>query len=201
MTGSASGLGSAIALALAQSGAIVACHGNRRPTTGTAETISSRTVAVRADLSSTSGPEELFQQVQDTLGRVNILVNNTGTIHRDAAKLTSLESWQRVILVNLTSAIQLAQLTVCESFRDRPLEDHQRCLFPQLSGWLPRSRLRGPKGRHRQLTKALANDWASKGIRVNPIAPGYFNKAIPKLLKPTKAEGRNYRQRITVAVS
>jgi len=68
-------------------------------------------VAFRADLSSTSCPEELFQQVHQILGRVDILVNNAGTVHRDAAESTSLESWQQVIQVNFTSAFQLAQLT------------------------------------------------------------------------------------------
>src|SRR5579875_3480396 len=96
VTGSASGLGAAIATALAQAGATVACHGNRRAAIDTAEAIGPQASAFRADLSSTTGAQDLFQQVHDTLGRVDILVNNAGTIHRDAAADTTLESWQQV---------------------------------------------------------------------------------------------------------
>ncbi len=106
VTGSASGLGAAIATALAQAGAIVACHGNRRPALETAEAIGPQASAFRADLSSTTGAEDLFQQVHDALGRVDILVNNAGTIHRDAAVDTTLESWEQVLQVNLTSVFQ-----------------------------------------------------------------------------------------------
>src|SRR5438309_6400599 len=87
VTGSASGLGAAIAIALAQAGATVACHGNRRAADDTAATIKSaggNASAFQADLSSTDGAEHLFNQVVSTLGRVDILINNAGTIHRAA---------------------------------------------------------------------------------------------------------------------
>src|SRR5271170_6462460 len=83
VTGSASGLGAAIAVALAQAGATVACHGNRRAATETAEAIGANAIAFRADLGSTTGAEDLFQQVHGAFGKLDILVNNAGTIHRD----------------------------------------------------------------------------------------------------------------------
>ncbi len=78
VTGSASGLGAAIAIALAQAGAAVACHGNRRAATETAATIGGDAAAFRADLSSTTGAEDLFAQVKAKFGRVDILINNAG---------------------------------------------------------------------------------------------------------------------------
>ena len=65
VTGSASGLGAAIAVALGQAGATVACHGNRRPANETATTIGKNAAAFRADLSLTTGAEELFAQVKE----------------------------------------------------------------------------------------------------------------------------------------
>src|SRR3981189_1877094 len=110
VTGSASGLGAAIAIALAQAGATVACHGNRRAATETAATIGGDPGAFRADLSSTTGAEDLFAQVKDRFGRVDILVNNAGTILRAPAEEVTLEDWQLVLQVNLTSVFQLSQL-------------------------------------------------------------------------------------------
>src|SRR3984885_15132411 len=86
VTGSASELGAAIAVALAQAGATVACHGNRRAATETATTIGGDAAAFRADLSSTTGAEDLFTQVRDKFGRVDVLINNAGTILRAAAE-------------------------------------------------------------------------------------------------------------------
>src|SRR5947209_16093005 len=110
VTGSASGLGAAIAIALAQAGATVACHGNRRAATETATTIGRDAAAFRADLSSKRGAEDLFSQVKDRFGRVDILINNAGTILRANAEEVTLEDWQLVLQVNLTSVFQLSQL-------------------------------------------------------------------------------------------
>src|SRR5271156_6113810 len=110
VTGSASGLGAAIAIALSQAGATVACHGNRRAATETAATIGEKAAAFQADLSSTTGAEHLFSQVKEKFGRVDILVNNAGTISRAAAEDTTLADWQDVLQVNLTSVFQLSQL-------------------------------------------------------------------------------------------
>src|SRR3984885_12029866 len=110
VTGSASGLGAAIAVGLAQAGATVACHGNRRAANGTAASIGENAAAFRADLSSTSGAEDLFTQVKEKFGRVDILINNAGTILRAAAEDVSLDDWQQVLQVNLTSVFQLSQL-------------------------------------------------------------------------------------------
>src|ERR1700758_5414038 len=110
VTGSASGLGAAVAIALAQAGAQVASHGNRRAATETAATIGGNAAAFRADLSSTTGAEDLFSQVKEKFGRVDILVNNAGTILRAAAEEVTLADWQLVLQVNLTSIFQLSQL-------------------------------------------------------------------------------------------
>src|SRR5487761_1159208 len=84
VTGAAGGLGAAIAIALAEAGATVACHGNRRPATQTAGTIQAQgrnAQAFSADLSDPQGAAHLFEQVHSALGAPHILVNNAGMIH------------------------------------------------------------------------------------------------------------------------
>jgi 2-deoxy-D-gluconate 3-dehydrogenase len=110
VTGSATGIGASIAMGLAQAGAAVACHGNRRAATETAEAIGAQAAAFQADLSSTEGAQQLFAEVVAKFGHVDILINNAGMILRDVAENFSLEAWQEVLQVNLTSVFQLSQL-------------------------------------------------------------------------------------------
>ncbi len=197
ITGSASGLGAAIATALAQAGATVACHGNRRPALETAEAIGPQASAFRADLSSRTGAEDLFQQVHDTLGRVDILVNNAGTIHRDAAVDTSLDSWEQVLQVNLTSVFQLSQLTARDIIgRNTTGKMINIASLLSFQGGIRVPAYAASKGGVAQLTKALANEWASKGIQVNAIAPGYFATTNTEALQADETRSRQILERI-----
>jgi 2-deoxy-D-gluconate 3-dehydrogenase len=197
VTGSASGLGAAIAIALAQAGATVACHGNRRAATETAETIGPQASAFRADLGSTSGAEDLFQQVRDALGQVDILVNNAGTIHRDAAVDTTLDSWQQVLQVNLTSVFQLSQLTARGLIeRGAPGKIVNIASLLSFQGGIRVPAYAASKGGVAQLTKALANEWAAKNIQVNAIAPGYFATTNTEALQADETRNRQILERI-----
>jgi 2-deoxy-D-gluconate 3-dehydrogenase len=197
VTGSASGLGAAIAEALAQAGALVACHGNRRPATETAERIGSSASAFRADLSSTTGAEDLFQQVHDTLGKVDILINNAGTIHRDAAESTTLESWQHVLQVNLTSVFQLSQLVAKDIFsREATGKIVNIASLLSFQGGIRVPAYAASKGGVAQLTKALANEWAPRHIQVNAIAPGYFATTNTEALQADETRNRQILERI-----
>jgi 2-deoxy-D-gluconate 3-dehydrogenase len=197
VTGSASGLGAAIAQSLAQAGAIVACHGNRRPALETAERIGPEASAFRADLSSTTGAEDLFQQVHDALGRVDILVNNAGTIHRDAAETTTLESWQQVLQVNLTSVFQLSQLVAKDIFsRQATGKIINIASLLSFQGGIRVPAYAASKGGVAQLTKALANEWAPRGIQVNAIAPGYFATSNTEALQADETRNRQILERI-----
>jgi len=103
VTGAASGLGAAIAIALAEAGATVACHGNRRPAEETAAQIvaaGGKAKSFSADLSAADGAGLLFDDVSVAMGAPHILVNNAGTIHREPAEEYSLEAWMQVLQVN-----------------------------------------------------------------------------------------------------
>lgn len=199
VTGSASGLGAAIATALAQAGASVACHGNRRPATETAAAIGPKAAAFRADLSSEKGAEDLFAQVKEKFGRIDILVNNAGTIIRHAAEEFPLEDWQQVLQVNLTSVFQLSQLAA----RDMIPRGHGKIVniasLLSFQGGIRVPAYAASKGGVAQLTKALANEWASKGIQVNAIAPGYFATTNTEALQADETRNRQILERIPAA--
>jgi len=197
VTGAASGLGAAIAIALAQAGAHVAVHGNRRPATDTAEAIGAHAMPFQADLAEIMGAENLFHQVKQHFGRLDILVNNAGTIHRNAAEDTLLEDWQRVLQVNLTSVFQLSQLAA----RDLLMRKAAGKIINIASLLSFQGGIRVPayaasKGGVAQLTKALANEWASHGIQVNAIAPGYFSTSNTEALRADPARNRQILERI-----
>ncbi len=200
VTGSASGLGAAIAIALAQAGATVATHGNRRPATETAaaiEQLGRESAAFSADLGSTTGPEHLFSQAVAKFGHVDILVNNAGTIHRDAAVDTSLESWQQVLQVNLTSVFQLSQLLAKDVFaRNATGKIVNIASLLSFQGGIRVPAYASSKGGVAQLTKALANEWAPKGIQVNAIAPGYFATTNTEALQADETRNRQILERI-----
>jgi 2-deoxy-D-gluconate 3-dehydrogenase len=200
VTGAASGLGAAIATALAQAGAEVAVHGNRRPADETAASIGAKAAAFQADLSSTDGPNSLFDAVHARFGRIDILINNAGTIHRDAAADTSLESWQQVLQVNLTSVFQLSQLVARDIIARRA---HGKIVniasLLSFQGGIRVPAYAASKGGVAQLTKALANEWAPNGIQVNAIAPGYFATTNTEALQADETRNRQILERIPAA--
>jgi 2-deoxy-D-gluconate 3-dehydrogenase len=197
VTGAASGLGAAIATALAQAGAEVAVHGNRRAADETAAAIGEKAAAFQADLSHTAGPESLFGRVKERFGRVDILINNAGTIHRNAAEDTLLADWQQVLQVNLTSVFQLSQF-VARDIIERSAGGKIVNIASLLSfqGGIRVPAYAASKGGVAQLTKALANEWAPKGIQVNAIAPGYMATTNTEALQADETRNRQILERI-----
>jgi 2-deoxy-D-gluconate 3-dehydrogenase len=200
ITGAASGLGAAIAKALAGAGAEVAVHGNRRAANETAEAIGPQAAAFQADLSHTASPEALFHHVKERFGRVDILINNAGTIHRDAAVDTTLDSWQQVLQVNLTSVFQLSQLAARDMIaRTAPGKIVNIASLLSFQGGIRVPAYAASKGGVAQLTKALANEWAPKGIQVNAIAPGYIATSNTEALQADETRNRQILERIPAA--
>ncbi len=197
VTGSAGGLGASIAEALAQAGAKIAVHGNRRPATGTATAIGPTARAFRADLGSPEGAEDLFRQVKAHFGHVDILVNNAGTIHRAAAEEVALADWQMVLQVNLTSLFQLSQLFARDLIaRNAPGKIVNIASLLSFQGGIRVPAYAASKGGVAQLTKALANEWAPKHIQVNAIAPGYFATTNTEALQADETRNRQILERI-----
>jgi 2-deoxy-D-gluconate 3-dehydrogenase len=199
VTGAASGLGAAIALALADAGAAVACHGNRRPAEGTARKIRELGREGRsfsADLSADEGADKLFSDVAAAMGAPDILVNNAGMIHREAAADHDLHAWKQVLQVNLTSAFRLCQLAggkMLERQRGKIVNIASMMAF---QGGIRIAAYTASKGGIAQLTKALANEWAARNVQVNAIAPGYFRTENTSALQQDETRNRQILERI-----
>jgi 2-dehydro-3-deoxy-D-gluconate 5-dehydrogenase len=203
ITGAATGLGAAIATALSQAGATVAVHGNRRAATETADSITAAggaAAAFQADLSSTTAPDSLFTQVKEKFGRVDILINNAGTIIRHNAVDYPLEDWLQVLQVNLTSVFQLSQLAGRDMIeRNQPGKIVNIASLLSFQGGIRVPAYASSKGGVAQLTKALANEWAPKNIQVNAIAPGYINTTNTEPLQADETRNRQILERIPAA--
>ncbi|MBS1815644.1 MAG: 2-dehydro-3-deoxy-D-gluconate 5-dehydrogenase KduD [Acidobacteria bacterium] len=200
VTGAASGLGAAIAMALAEAGASVACHGNRRPAKDTAAAIDAagfKAAAFSADLSTTEGAQSLIAQTLSAFGSIDILVNNAGTIIRHPAEEFPLEDWQTVLQVNLTSVFQLSQLAALDMMkRNAPGKIINIASLLSFQGGIRVPAYAASKGGVAQLTKALANEWAPKNIQVNAIAPGYFATTNTEALQADETRNRQILERI-----
>ncbi|HTV03753.1 MAG TPA: SDR family oxidoreductase [Acidobacteriaceae bacterium] len=199
VTGAAGGLGAAIAVALAEAGASIACHGNRRPADATSERIralgrESRSFA--ADLGAENGAERLYEAVSAAMGAPEILVNNAGTIYRQAAEEYDLQAWMHVVQVNLNSAFRLSQLAgraMLERGQGKIINIASLLSF---QGGIRVPAYAASKGGVAQLTKALANEWAGRNVQVNAIAPGYFRTENTSALQADEARNRQILERI-----
>jgi 2-deoxy-D-gluconate 3-dehydrogenase len=199
VTGAASGLGAAIALALAEAGAEVGCHGNRRPAEETVQKIRESGRAARsfsADLSAEDGADKLFSDVVVAMGAPDILVNNAGMIHRSTAEDHDLGAWKQVLQVNLTSAFQLCQLAGREMIKRKQGKVINIASMMAFQGGVRIAAYTASKGGIAQLTKALANEWAPRNVQVNAIAPGYFRTENTSALQADETRNRQILERI-----
>jgi 2-deoxy-D-gluconate 3-dehydrogenase len=174
VTGANTGLGQAIALALAHAGAdIVAVGRSAMDETGAGVAATGRGFsAIKADLSSTTDHARIVAQA----GAIDILVNNAGIIRRaDAVDFTEAD-WDAVIDVNLKGVFFLTQ-----AFAKGWLTQGRKAKVINIASLLSfQGGVRIPaytasKSGLAGLTRLLACEWAGRGINVNAIAPGYFS--------------------------
>jgi 2-dehydro-3-deoxy-D-gluconate 5-dehydrogenase len=200
VTGASTGLGAAIAIALAEAGAQVACHGNTRSPASTCvriESVGGVAQAVTGDLSKSETAQNLITQTLDRFGRIDILINNAGTIRRAPAVDYSDDDWTAVIEVNLSSVFRLSKLAgkqMIESERGGKIVNIASLLSFQ--GGITVPAYAASKGGVAQLTKALANEWAKHRINVNAIAPGYMRTTNTAALQADETRNRQILERI-----
>ena len=200
VTGASTGLGAAIAVALAEAGAQVSCHGNTRSPESTCDRIQNAgTVAhgISGDLGRPETARSLVEQTLDRFGHIDILVNNAGTIRRAPAVDYSEDDWATVIEVNLSSVFRLSQL-VGKQMIERKHGGKIINIASLLSfqGGITVPAYAASKGGVAQLTKALANEWAKYRINVNAIAPGYMRTSNTAALQADETRNRQILERI-----
>lgn len=200
VTGASAGLGAAIAIALAEAGAQVACHGNTRSPEATCNQIESAggvAHAITGDLGKPETAKDLVAQTLERFGRIDILINNAGTIRRAPAADYSDEDWAAVIEVNLSSVFRLSKLAgkqMIERGDGGKIVNIASLLSFQ--GGITVPAYAASKGGVAQLTKALANEWAKHRINVNAIAPGYMRTANTAALQADETRNRQILERI-----
>ena len=200
VTCSTKGLGAAIALALAEAGANVVIHGRTsdpQDICGRIREFGRRSVFIAADLADGPACLQLFEKAVEALGTIDILVNNAGIIRRSPASEFPPQDWDEVIAVNLTAAFRLCQLAgnrMLERGAGGKIVNVASLLSFQGGVFVPS--YAAAKGGLVQLTKALANEWASRGINVNAIAPGYMATENTAALRTDPDRNRQILERI-----
>jgi 2-deoxy-D-gluconate 3-dehydrogenase len=199
VTGASRGIGAAIAVALAEVGADVAVHGNTRSpeeTCGRIRALGRRALALTGDLADPEVPERLVTETVRGLGDLDVLVNNAGTIRRAPAAETTDEDWLAVMEVNLHGvfrACRAAGRHMLARGRGKIINIASLLSF---QGGITVPAYAASKGGVAQLTKALANEWAARGINVNGIAPGYVGTDNTAALRADTARNRQILERI-----
>ena len=178
ITGASRGLGAAMAQALAQHGAHVALHASCTEPVDLAGSIAAEcdvtTMTLAADLEQPSAADDLVPRVVDEMGRLDILVNNAGIIRRAEAASYSNEDWDAVFNVNVSSLFRLCRAAGAHMIERGSGKIINVASLLSFQGGVRVPAYAAAKGAVAQLTKALANEWASHGVNVNAIAPGYM---------------------------
>lgn len=177
VTGANTGIGQGIAIGLAQAGANIVAVGRTAPdeTESQVKNLGRKFAFIEADLSSTEGVDGIVQQAESEIGVVDILINNAGTIKRNDALDFTEDDWDSVMDVNLKTLFFLTQ-----AIARRMIERNRRGKIINIAsmlsfqGGIRVASYTSSKSAVAGLTKTLANEWASKHICVNAIAPGYI---------------------------
>ena len=178
VTGAGSGLGNSLALGLAEAGAEVAIIDLMPNVAEVAAQMSvggKRFYGVRANLMDRADLPRAFDECVRLLGGLDILVNNAGMQVRGKAEEIPLEGWDRLIELNLTAVFEMSQLAARQMLPQGYGKIINVASMLSFFGGLNCAPYAASKGAVAQLTKAFSNEWASKGINVNAIAPGYMN--------------------------
>ena len=201
VTGANTGIGQAIAVALAAAGADVACVG-RTPAEDTATQIRAlgrRALLVPADLSTIAPVQGVIDATLGELGRLDILVNNAGIIRRaDAVDFTEAD-WDAVIDTNLKSVFFLSQAAGRHMIGQGVGRIINIASMLSFQGGIRVPSYTAAKSGVAGLTKLLANEWAAKGVTVNAIAPGYIATSNTAALQADEARNRAILDRIPAA--
>jgi 2-dehydro-3-deoxy-D-gluconate 5-dehydrogenase len=198
VTGGTRGLGRGMAIGLANAGADVALV-DREEASETADVIRSmgrRALTLSADLMSIEAIPSLVQKTIDAFGKVDILVNNAGTIRRTPAIDYSEKDWDDIMAVNSKTVFFFSQAAARDMVKRKSGKIINIASLLSFQGGILVPAYAASKGAVAQITKALANEWASQGINVNAIAPGYMATDNTKALREDAVRSKSILDRI-----
>ncbi|MEE2872878.1 MAG: SDR family NAD(P)-dependent oxidoreductase [Candidatus Latescibacterota bacterium] len=203
VTGCRRGIGRGFAQALAEAGAdIVGVSATLEEDSEVGKDIAERGKSFKGyacDFSDREAVHAFANQVKKDIGQVDILINNAGTIMRAPAVEHSDEYWDKVIEVNLNAQFVLSR----ELGKEMVARGEGKIVFTAsvltFQGGITVPGYAAAKGGIGQLTMALANEWASKGVNVNSIAPGYIATDNNQALRDDAARNEQLMVRIPAA--
>jgi Dehydrogenases with different specificities (related to short-chain alcohol dehydrogenases) len=179
VTGCSRGIGFAMAEGLAEAGADILGVSATLPPGGSAieaavTSLGRKFTAMTCDFSNRDSVRDLAAQVLATHGTPDILVNNAGTIRRTPSASHSDADWLHVLEVNLNAPFVLAREIGAKMVERGSGKIIFTASLLTFQGGITVPGYAASKGAIGQLTKALANEWAGRGVNVNAIAPGYI---------------------------
>ncbi|MCK5852471.1 SDR family oxidoreductase [bacterium] len=201
VTGSKRGIGKAIAIALAEAGADIIGVSQSIEEEGSelekrVLAFSRNFKAYRCDFSDRNALYEFITRVKEDFDKIDILIDNAGTIMRNPILEHSDEYWDKVIEVNLNAQFILTR----EIGRGMIERGYGKIVFIasllSFQGGITVPGYAASKGAIKQLTQSFANEWASKGINVNAIAPGYISTDNTAALRADEQRNKSILERI-----
>ncbi len=198
VTGASTGLGAGMTLALADAGAEVLLV-DRREQQETVEHMREHGKTAhtfQADLSDPAAPQAIVDAALKEFGKVDILVNNAGIIRRTPALEFSATDWDDVMNINSRAVFFLSQAAGRDMVKRKRGKIINVASLLSFQGGVTVPSYSASKGAVAQITKALANEWASMGINVNAIAPGYMVTNNTEQLRANETRYRQITERI-----
>jgi 3-oxoacyl-[acyl-carrier protein] reductase len=183
VTGASGAIGGAIATALHGQGAKVALSGTRRDALDAlAGQLGDRAFVVPCDLSDPVAVDGLIGAAETVLGQVDILVNNAGLTRDGLAMRMKDEDWQKVIDVDLSAAFRLCRASLRGMMKRRWGRIINITSIVGVTGNPGQANYAAAKAGLIGMSKALAQEVASRGITVNSVAPGFIVSAMTDVL-------------------
>lgn len=200
VTGCSRGIGQAMAAGLAEAGAnVIGVSNSLKPGSDTEKKVTEHGVKFwpyAADLSNRDALYAFVEKVKSAHPAIDILVNNAGIIERAPVAEHKDESWDRVLSINLD-----AQFILTREIGKLMLEKGSgkivfTCSLLSFQGGINVPGYAASKGALASLVKAFANEWASKGVNVNGIAPGYISTDNTEALRADAQRSKSILDRI-----
>ena len=194
VTGASSGLGSRFARVLDAAGARVALVAHRHDRLEELAAGLTDALPVAQDLSQLDELGTIVERVLERYGAIDVLVNNAGTVDLHPAEDEPLDEFRRVIDVNLVAPFALAQHAA------RAMLEHGAGAIVNVAsmlglvgvGQIPQAGYAASKGGLVNLTRELAAQWSHKGVRVNALAPGWFESEMTADMFSEEGKGRDW---------
>ena len=186
VTGSSAGIGFALARALGEAGASVVLNGRdvaKLEQAGTQLRAEGLTVHTRNfDVTQAASVQAAIQEIESTLGPIEILVNNAGMQLRGPLEDFAVEDWQLLMRTNLDSVFLVGQAVARKMITRRRGKIINICSVQSEIGRPNIAPYMASKGAVKMLTKGMAIDWGPHGLQVNGLGPGYFKTELTEKL-------------------